>query len=108
MRNRLIYSSLILALAAVLGACNAADTANVNKTAPSPQSQTVYADGAPRVTIDEMLDLVKEGKAVVIDVRNQAAYDMGHIPGSRLIPVQDILNHTDELPRDKMIITYCS
>ena len=51
---------------------------------------------------------MKDGKAVVIDVRNQAAYDMGHIPGSRLIPAGEILNHVNDLPRDKMIVTYCS
>jgi ArsR family transcriptional regulator len=52
--------------------------------------------------------MVKDGTAIVVDVRNQAAYDLGHIPGSRLIPAGEILNHISELPRDKMIVTYCS
>ena len=52
--------------------------------------------------------MMKDGTAVVIDVRNQASYDLGHIPGSRLIPAGEILNHIGELPRDKMIVTYCS
>jgi ArsR family transcriptional regulator len=51
---------------------------------------------------------MKEGKAYVIDVRSQDSYDMGHIPGSRLIPANEILNHVNELPRDKQIIAYCS
>jgi len=51
---------------------------------------------------------MKNNEAVVIDVRNQAAYDLGHIPGSKLIPSGEILNHISELPRDKMIVTYCS
>jgi ArsR family transcriptional regulator len=70
--------------------------------------ETVYADGARRVTIDEMEAMVKDGTAIVIDVRNQAAYDQGHIPGSRLIPAGEIVNHISELPRDKTIVTYCS
>jgi len=49
--------------------------------------------------------LMKEGKAFVVDVRTQDAYDMGHIPGSILIPAGDIQNHLDKLPRDKMIVT---
>jgi len=59
-------------------------------------------------TLAEMDTMMKNGQAVVIDVRNQASYDMGHIPGSKLIPAGEILNHLNELPRDKMIVTYCS
>jgi rhodanese-related sulfurtransferase len=33
---------------------------------------------------------------------------MGHIPGAHLIPAGDILNHLNELPRNKTIVTYCS
>jgi rhodanese-related sulfurtransferase len=61
-----------------------------------------------RITIREANELIKNGRAFVVDVRNQAAYDAGHIPGAKLIPVGEILNHVDEMPRDKTIITYCS
>jgi len=109
MRLKFLISAMILVAAALLVACNAVDhVANTNTKPTSQGPDTVYADGARRVTIDEMEAMVKEGKAVIIDVRNQAAYDLGHIPGSRLIPAGEILNHISELPRDKMIITYCS
>jgi rhodanese-related sulfurtransferase len=52
--------------------------------------------------------MVKEGTAVVIDVRTQDSYDIAHIPGAKLIPSGEILNHVNELPKDKLIITYCS
>jgi rhodanese-related sulfurtransferase len=55
-----------------------------------------------------MEKLVKEGKAVVIDVRSQDAYDAGHIPGAKLIPSGEITVRANELPKDKLIITYCS
>jgi 3-mercaptopyruvate sulfurtransferase SseA len=104
------YLALIVAAAVIFAACNAVDhTANTNiKPAQIRGSDTVYADGARRVTADEMVEMVKNNEAVVIDVRNQASYDMGHIPGSKLIPAGEILNHLNELPRDKMIVTYCS
>jgi 3-mercaptopyruvate sulfurtransferase SseA len=103
------YFALILLGAVIFAACNAVDnTAKNPKPAQLPASDTVYADGARRVTIDEMETMVKNGQAVIIDVRNQASYDLGHIPGSKLIPAGEILNHLNELPRDKMIITYCS
>ena len=105
MRLKFIFCVMVLAVALVFAACNATDhVANTNTKGP----ETVYADGARRITIDELEGMLKAGTAVVIDVRNQAAYDLGHIPGSRLIPAGEILNHISELPRDKMIVTYCS
>ena len=110
MRSKFIFPLLMLAAAAVLAACNSADrVASSNSQKPQGAGpETVYADGARRITIDELDDMMKAGTAVVIDVRNQAAYDQGHIPGSRLIPAGEIANHLSELPRDKMIVTYCS
>ena len=106
----IFYFALIAVAAVVFAACNAVDhtVSSNSKPAPSPGSDTVYADGARRITADEMVKMVKNNEAVVIDVRNQASYDLGHIPGAKLIPAGDILNHLDELPRDKMIVTYCS
>jgi len=106
MRLKLISFLMILAAAVLFVACNAID--HDAKTKPVQGPETVYADGARRVTIEEMEAMVKDGTAVVIDVRNQAAYDAGHIPGSKLIPAGEILNHINELPRDKTIVTYCS
>jgi len=108
MRHKFLLLLLVLVTAAVLISCNALDQVakNQNKTQLGPE--TTYADGARRVTIEELESLMKNNEAVVIDVRSQAAYDQGHIPGSKLIPSGEILNHLSELPRDKMIVTYCS
>ena len=102
-------SLIIIVTAVMLTACNAIDT-NVASHAPKPGASpdTVYADGARRITIEEMEALQKDGQAFIVDVRNQASYDLGHIPGARLIPAGEILNHLSELPKDKMIVTYCS
>ena len=105
MRSTFIFA-LIVTAAVVLAACNALDhSAN---TKPASGSNTLYADGARRVTADELQAMLKNGQAIVVDVRNQASYDIGHIPGAKLIPAGEILNHINELPRDKMIVTYCS
>ena len=107
MRLKFIFCVIVLAAALVFAACNAVDhVANTNSTPKGPE--TIYADGARRVTIEELEAMLKDGTAIVVDVRNQAAYDQGHIPGSRLIPAGEILNHIGELPRDKTIVTYCS
>lgn len=102
------YFALIVVAAAFFAACNGVDSAANSKPAPLPGADTVYPDGAPRITVDELDTMMKNGQAVVIDVRNQASYDLGHIPGAKLIPAGEILNHINELPRNKTIVTYCS
>lgn len=102
MLHKSLFVMLALVTAAIFISCNAAK----HKTQLGPE--TTYADGARRITIPELEELMKNNEAVVIDVRNQMMYDAGHIPGSRLIPAGEIQNHLSELPSDKMIVTYCS
>ncbi len=117
MRIRTIYLGLKLLVLLVLSSCNAVDTpvntntANTNTAYPSSAPivpATAYADGARRITTAELEALIKEGKAYVVDVRSQDSFDMGHIPGSHLIPANEVHNHVNKLPRDKTIVTYCS
>ena len=109
MRLKFLISAMILVAAVILAACNADDhDQHQDQTRITSGPDTVYADGARRVTIDELEAMMKNGEAIVVDVRNQASFDLGHIPGSKLIPAGEILNHVNELPRDKMIVTYCS
>ena len=113
MRLKTIYSAMILVAMLVLASCNAVDTA-VNTNHNNNNSNTVvgppttYADGARRITTGELETLMAEGKVYLVDVRSQDSFDMGHIPGSHLIPAQEFYKHVDKLPRDKMIVTYCS
>jgi 3-mercaptopyruvate sulfurtransferase SseA len=111
---RLIISFLAIAVMAlgVLTACNSAEWRNA-RTSPvapanAPPPPPVTADGARRVTVTELKDLLAKNEAIVIDVRNQASYDAGHIRGAKLIPEAEVVNHADELPRNKLIVTYCS
>lgn len=111
MRLKTIHAAMILLAATFLVACNAVDSrvntnnSNVNS---SPSPDAAYSDGVRRITPAELEALINEGKAFVVDVRSQDSFDMGHIPGSKLIPSTEILKHVNELPRDKTIVTYCS
>ena len=95
----------------ILSACNSAEWKNAQTSpvapAGSPPTQAA-SDGARRVTVAELKDLLAKNEAVVIDVRNQTSYDAGHIRGDKLIPEAEVVSHADELPRDKLIVTYCS
>ena len=109
MQHKFLLLLLVLVTTAIFISCNGVGVdkvTNANKTQLEPP--TTYADGARRITIPELEALMKNNEVLVLDVRSQAAYDAGHIPGSRLIPSGEILNHVNELPRDRMIVTYCS
>jgi 3-mercaptopyruvate sulfurtransferase SseA len=102
---------LVITVAVILTACNSAEqkkpdssAATVNKSA----SASVPNDGVRRITVQELADLVAKGQAVIVDVRTPGAFAQGHIKGALLIPNNEIFNHLDQLPHDKMIVTYCA
>jgi hypothetical protein len=65
-------------------------------------------DGVRRITPTEAREAVAQGKAIIIDVRGEDSYNAGHVKGARWINLNDIGSRAGELPRNKMIITYCS
>ena len=79
---------------------------------PAPVSPVVQnqvpGDGARRITPAEVRTALDKGEAIIVDVRGEGSYEAGHVKGARLIPYSDLVARIDELPRDKMIITYCS
>ncbi len=55
----------------------------------------------------EMLNLLEEGKAVVIDIRFKDEFKAWNMPFSKNIPLNELPNRLNELPKDKLIITAC-
>src|ERR1700716_1634151 len=105
---RLLISFLAIAVLGlgVLTACNSAEWRNARTSPVAPvQTASPAADGARRVTVAELKDMLARNEAVVIDVRNQASYDVGHVRGAKLIPEAGGVNHLDELPKGKLIVT---
>ncbi len=64
-------------------------------------------DGLTPVKREELLKRVKRGEAVVIDVRPEAEYAAGHIPGAINIPPGELPRRLKSLPKDQEIVAYC-
>jgi rhodanese-related sulfurtransferase len=59
------------------------------------------------VTRDELLARAEHDDFVVLDVRPAEEYRAGHIPGAVSIPLAELEQRLDRLPRDVEIVAYC-
>jgi ABC-type oligopeptide transport system substrate-binding subunit len=113
---RLLLSLSAAAVLAVLtlAACNSSETkgnkvvSNGAVSSSATPGHIAPSDGVKRVTTVELRDALDKGTAIVIDVRGDAAYKQNHIKGSISIPGDQVEAHLKDLPRDKMIVAYCS
>ena len=72
------------------------------------QEEDVYSPKL-RIEWDEFKKLYDEKRVVVVDVRDPASFEAGHIPQSRSIPLDDIEKRIGDLKKQKKpIVTYCA
>jgi flagellar basal body-associated protein FliL len=76
------------------------NTAQARATNPLP-----YPDVA-RITVEETIDKLGSGQAVLVDVRSKSSYDTLHAEGAVSIPENEIETRLDELPRDVDLVLY--
>ena len=65
-------------------------------------------ESAKRIDQKKAADLVKQHKAIFVDVRGKDQYEIGHIKGAINIPLNELMTRLKELPSHKTIITYCA
>ena len=64
-------------------------------------------DDVPRLTIEELVELQDAGeKVVIVDTRVLRQYQIRHISGAISIPVQEMKERYQELPKDATIAFY--
>lgn len=67
------------------------------------------ADAVPRMSMADFKALVDKGGVITVDVRSLADYRLGHIPGSRSMPLNEVAARVSELRGlGKPIVTYCT
>jgi predicted sulfurtransferase len=69
---------------------------------------SVIAADVDRIEATDAKKLVDKGDAILVDVRSRAAWDMGHIQGAWHIPGEELAARLSQLPKNKLIITYCT
>ena len=64
-------------------------------------------DSLEPVPAKELMQRVKKGVAIVLDVRPSEEYAAGHIPGAVNMPVSEIKKRLNEIPKGQEIVAYC-
>jgi phage shock protein E len=100
MRQSIKLWLALIVLASALSGCKGA-----SQSAPAAE---VDIANLPN-TIDVSTTKALQGRADValFDVREQAEYDAGHIPGVKLIPLGQVPARMAEIPKDKAVILTC-
>jgi 3-mercaptopyruvate sulfurtransferase SseA len=78
------------------------------QTSQPPHQVQNPADNARRITAEELHTLWQNNNVLIVDTRNEASFNQSHIKGAILIPAGEFAARADELPKNKMIATYCT
>ncbi len=55
----------------------------------------------------DLMDRVRNGRVMVIDVRPEREYAAGHIPNAISIPLDELEEKINSIPRDVDVVAYC-
>lgn len=64
-------------------------------------------DALEPISRTELLRRIKEKAVIVLDVRPEDEFSLGHIPSARNVPVGELKRHLSKLAHDTEIVAYC-
>jgi rhodanese-related sulfurtransferase len=102
-------TAIILVAAVSITACKSVNQSRSNSS-QSGNANHPAANGerARRITTGDLRSALEKGEAFVLDVRSEPEYSEGHIKGAHLLPRRELNARFNEVPRDKLIVTYCA
>ncbi|HUP20424.1 MAG TPA: metalloregulator ArsR/SmtB family transcription factor [Gemmatimonadota bacterium] len=59
------------------------------------------------IGVDALRERMRAGDVTVIDVRPEDEYRAGHIPGALSVPLGELEERLERLPRDREVVAYC-
>jgi hydroxyacylglutathione hydrolase len=64
-------------------------------------------ESVPQLHAEELDRRMQRGEVAVVDVRGQAEWEAGHLPGVPNIPLGYLVDHVGELPHDRPVVLQC-
>jgi rhodanese-related sulfurtransferase len=71
------------------------------------EAYLVDRDALEAVESEDLLERLRDGSVVILDVRPEEEYRAGHIPGALSVPVDALEAALKTLPRDREVVAYC-
>lgn len=111
-----IYLGFIALLAFLVG-CNSqeasrnrgsANASRASQASQTPQQPAHTTSEARRINAEELHKLWQKNEVLIVDTRNEPAFKQSHIRGAILVPTTEFAARADELPKNRMIVTYCT
>ncbi len=59
------------------------------------------------VSAEVLLSKMRNEGVAVLDVRPEAEYRAGHIPGAHSVPVERLEAYLEDIPKDREVVAYC-
>jgi len=64
--------------------------------------------GVPAIDVNQLRQrLTAQPAPFLLDVREPWEYEAGHVPGARSIPLAELEDRVNEVPRDRPILAIC-
>jgi rhodanese-related sulfurtransferase/predicted transcriptional regulator len=72
-------------------------------------TERFLADSETTEPVDRkaLLERVKKGSVMVVDVRPREEYDAGHVAGAVSVPLSELKRRLKSFPRSRQIVAYC-
>lgn len=107
----LLCTALVCTAACANTTSQTANVQNINITKLEPAKATpaeTPVDNAQRITLADAKKDYDAKNAVIIDVRDEAAFKLEHITGALNITPQTLDANISKVPKGKKLIVYCS
>lgn len=71
------------------------------------ESHILRENSLSPISFEELGERLKTDAITLLDVRPFEEYEHGHLPHALSVPISELEDHLDLLPRDKEIVAYC-
>jgi hypothetical protein len=93
--------------AAMTGALQNTLSVPVVTAAPLPTTELPFP-GVARISVKDTKELMDKGEALLLDARSKASYDQAHAAGAMSFPEETFDAEYSKLPKDKLLVLYCT
>ena len=101
---RLAGDGEVVSLLKALGAVGERNIAEIQTVMRDFFSQR---DSLEAISRKELAIRLKDGTVTVLDVRPEAEFSLGHLPGAINIPIAELKRQLSDLPKRREIVAYC-